>query len=348
MGRKSLGLAVLRLVLFVLAVMFGTPLFAEGADSAARLVGERPDPPGTVTRVSVGIYLVDIDEIDDARQRYSVDLFVRIKWKDPRLALPENNQSTQNRTLPLDEVWRPRGVIVNDRGLSPQLPLIVDVDPQGNVTYSQRLWGQLAANMEFREFPFDTQFLPIDFVSYQYSPDEMSLSSEIGMVGDEASFTIEGWRFRIVEPIVGEFTIASQGIVLPRLTFRVEAKRVSKYLMLTMVLPMSLIVFMAWTAYWLQPSIVNPRLGISTAAIFSLIALGVSFRLALPKITYLTRADFFVIGCTMLVFTSLGISVTVIRWSSGQRMKQALRLNRVARWLYPLAFAVIFTVAIFL
>ena len=75
-----------------------------------------------------------------------------------------------------------------------------------------------------------------------------------------------------------------------------------RYYLLTMFLPMGLIVFMAWTAFWLQPDIVNPRLGISTAAIFSLIALGVSIRLGLPRISYLTngeKADFVQEGDTL-------------------------------------------------
>jgi len=330
------------------AAMFGHVFSAEGPDAAARLVGERPDPPGTATMVTVNILLADIDEIDDAQQRYTVDLFLKIAWKDPRLALPEDEQSGQNRTLPLDEIWSPRGVIVNDRGMSPQLPRVANVDAQGNVTYRQRVWGQLAADLEFKEFPFDSQRLPVDIAFYQYSPDEMSFSPDSGLLGDEASFSAEGWRFRLLEPTIGEFTMASQGIVRSRLTFLIEAKRDSRYYMLTMGLPMSLIVFMAWTAFWLQPSIVNPRLGISTAAIFSLIALGVSIRLGLPPISYLTRADLFVIGCTVLVFMALGVAVTVIRWASGDRMDHANRLNRTARWIYPVVFGFIFTVAVVL
>lgn len=332
----------------MLAVLFSSALSAEGPDSAGRLAGERPDPPGTATMVTIDIYLADIDEIDDAQQYYSVDLFLKIEWKDPRLAMPEHEQSGQRRALSLEEIWWPRGVIVNNRGTSPQLPRVADVDALGNVTYRQRLWGRLAADLDFQEFPFDSQRLPIDIAFYQYSPDEMIFSSDSVLLADEASFSAEGWRFRILEPTFSEFHIASQGIVRPRLTFFIEAERDSNYYLLTMVLPMSLIVFMAWTAFWLQPSIVNPRLGISTAAIFSLIALGVSIRLGLPRISYLTRADYFVIGSTVLVFLSLGVSVTVIRWASGNQASKALRLNRIARWIYPIVFGVVLTVAMVL
>jgi hypothetical protein len=148
--------------------------------------------------------------------------------------------------------------------------------------------------------------------------------------------------------VIDEVTIPSHGIVRPRLTYVIEAERDPKYYMLTMVLPMALIVFMAWSAYWLEPNVVNPRLGISTAAIFSLIALGVSIRLGLPPISYLTRADLFVIGCTVLVFLSLGVSVAVIRWANADQMKRALRLNRSARWIYLVLFGVVITTSLVL
>ena len=332
----------------MLAVMFGNAVAADVLDSAERLISERPDPPGTATVVTVDTYLADIVEIDDAQQRFTVDLFTKIMWKDPRLALPEDEPPGKNRTLSLDDIWWPKGVIVNDRGIRPQLPRVADVDAQGNVTYRQRLWGQLAADLKFQEFPFDSQRLPIDFVTYPHSPGEVVFSSDTRMLGDEGSFSAEGWSFRILEPTIGEFEVTSLGIARPRLTFVIQADRDSRYYSLTMVLPMSLIVFMAWTAYWLPPNIINPRLGICTAAIFSLIALGVSIRLGLPRISYLTRADLFVIGCTVLVFLSLAVAVTVVSWASGDRLKQALRLNRTARWIYPVLFAVVFTTALLL
>jgi hypothetical protein len=331
-------------LLLLLVVPLISTAHADGLESTSHvLTGERPDPPGTVTPVSIEIYFVDIDEIDDASQRFRVDMFVLISWQDPRLASPEHGRSGQVRTIPLDKIWTPRGLIVNDRGLSFQLPRIADVDGLGNVTYRQRVSGPLAANLDFEEFPFDVQLLPIHIVSYKYFPDEVTFTSKSGIVRIKDSFSAEGWELRILDPVVNEVAVPSHGIVRPSLTFFIEAKRDPKYCLLTMVLPMAPIALMAWTAFWLQPNIVNPRLGISTAAIFSLIALGVSIRLGLPPISYLTRADLFVIGCTLLVFLSLGVSVAVIRWGNADQMERALRLNRAARWIYLVLFGVVIT-----
>jgi hypothetical protein len=311
--------------------------------TTAQLIAERPNANGTSTEVTVRVFLIDIDEIDDVRQRFNVDMFVNIAWQDPRLALPGDDRAGQMRTLPMTDIWTPRGLIVNDRGLSPRLPMVADVDVLGNVVYRQRLTGELAVDLDLKEFPFDTQQLVIKVISYQYSPDEVRFSSNATMVSDTEAFSVEGWSFSLIETNFGEFSIPAVGVVRPQLVFAIEAQRKSMYYLLTMFLPMSLIVFMSWTAFWIQPNIVPPRIAISTASIFSLIAFGFSIRVSLPRVSYLTRADVFVIGCTLLVFLALGAAVIGSRWASADKMEQAVRLNAAIRWIYVGLFGVVVT-----
>ena len=336
-----------RVGLLLIAMQFSCAAGAQGLESAdPRLVGERPNSSGEATLVTLGIYLFDIDNIDDVEQRFSVDLFIGIAWQDSRLALPEDERMGQVRGFALDQIWTPRGIIVNDRGLSGQLPRIADVDDLGNVVYRQRLSGELAVILELREFPFDTQRLPIDFISYLYSPDDVRIVVNTDISADAGLFSAAGWRLKIIEPEYGELSIPAAGLVRSRATYYIEAQRDSQYYLLTMFLPMSLIVFMAWTVFWLQPDIVPARIGLSTASIFSLLALGFSIRLNLPAVSYTTRADMFVLGCTLLIFVALGVAVIGSRWANSDRMEQALRLNFIARWVYIGLFGIIVTTAV--
>ena len=347
MPGKCLGKSALRVGLLLVFAHFSTVLGAQGLESTdVRLINERPNSSGEPTLVTFGIYIFDIDEIDDVNQRFSVDMFTIITWHDPRLALPENKRVGQTRSLPLNEIWAPLGLVVNDRGLSRQLPQVANVDDLGNVVYRQRLSGELAVALALKDFPFDKQRLPIDFVSYQHSPDEVKFSINPDIRGDPGLFSAAGWQMRIVEPEYGEFTVPAAGLVRPRLTYYIEAHRNAQYYLLTMFLPMSLIVFMSWTVFWLQPDIVPARIGISTASIFSLLALGFSIRLSLPAVSYMTRADLFVIGCTLLVFVALGVAVIGSRWASSDRMEQAMRINAVARWVYVGLFVLVAAIAL--
>jgi len=331
------------LPLFLLLVSHS--LLAENPEPGVHeLVGDRPNAEGDATLITVGLYLLDIDSVDDAKQRFSVDMFVNISWQDPRLAIDEHLRVGQNRIIPLDEIWSPRGLVVNDRGLSPQLPLVADVDDIGRILYRQRFTGDLAVDMDLREFPFDTQRLPIKIVSYQYSPDHVHFSSPTAIALDDRELGAGGWQFRMLEPEIGEFKIAAAGVVRPQLTFVIEAERIAFYYLVTMLLPITLIIFMSWTAFWLQPDIIPARVGISTASIFSLIAFGFSIRLSLPPISYMTRTDIFVIGTMLMVFLALGVAVIGSRWANSDRMDDALRLNAVARWAYVGLFAIVVAV----
>jgi len=326
--------------LLLILTLANVASLAEGLYSTdAMLIGERPNASGPPTDVTIGVYVFDIDDIDDANQRFNIDMMMRIVWQDPRLALPERLGRT--RTLDLAKIWTPRGLIVNDRGLKIQLPRVAEVDDDGNVSYLQRLTGPMAADLRFEKFPFDTQLLRIVIVSYRYTPEDIKLSFDGEISGDDGSFSAEGWNFKILEPEIGEYAVPGRVADRAMLTYFIEADRNTRYYMLTMILPMSLVLFMSWTVFWLQPDNVNPRIGISTASIFSLIALGFSVRLSLPPFSYLTRADVFTIGCTLMVFMALGAAVIGSRWASGGHMERALRLNAIARWVYVGLFCLV-------
>ena len=337
-----LGMGLLR-VLWV--VMLTLPSVQVLASQDSVMLGERPSQNGEPTVIDVNLFVMDVDEIDDVKQTFSIDLFVVARWHDPRLALPETERRGKVRFMMIDDIWTPKILLINDRGLKNQLREGVDVDDYGNMTYKNRVSGELKVNLEFQRFPFDVQQLPIEIVSYEYTADEMQFTIGSTAIDQVDRFSIEGWKLKQLEPVIDVFVTPVDEVRLPRLTYIIEAKRNSEYYVLTMLIPMSLIIFMAWTVFWLQPHIVPPRVAISTASIFSLIALGVSIRLGLPKVSYLTMADIFVLGCTLMVFIALGVAVIGSRWANSDRMEQALKINAVARWVYMLLFVVVALVA---
>lgn len=335
MQKNKWAVIGLRLHLSLIAMLAASTALAQGdpSDLVTRPGNGEPTP------VSISLHLFDIVAIDDVRQRFQVDLFILATWQDERLALPENQRNGSIRSFPHRQVWSPRAIVVNDRGLRLQLPERVDVDDLGNVVYKQRVTGELAANLEFDEFPFDIQYLLIDFISYEYDLGDLEWRLE-SFTTDE-QFSADGWEFELLEPQVGGYSIPAVDVSKPRLTINIRAVRNGQYYLLTMFLPMSLIIFMSWTAFWIKPDVVNPRIAISTASIFSLIALGFSIRLGLPRLPYLTRADTFVLGCTLLVFLALAVAVIGSRWAGDDKLDRAISLNAFVRWAYVILFCII-------
>ena len=330
---KRAGLAV---VLLFAAAAAGAQTLAQAADITAT----RPNAVGEPEQITLRLGLIDIVEIDDREQVFTADIFVEAGWRDPRLAAGDD-VATDLRTVSLDDIWNPRLTIVNSRGLDVLLPQVATVDGQGNVIVRQRLAGDLAVDLDLRAFPFDKQRLPIEIASYQYSQDEIVFSADSEMVAKLGELSGDGWTFEAIEPERFVYRLKDGGRGVSGLAFAVSAEREPGYFVLTIVLPMTVILFLAWMVHWLPVDVIPARMGTASASVFSLIAFGVSFRLTLPKIAYLTTADHFVLYSTSLVLISLAVIVVTIRWASTERKEAAERLARWARVAFPVLYGAI-------
>jgi hypothetical protein len=310
---------------------------AQSASPTGDLTGSRPNAGGEPDEITVGLGVLDIVDIDDRAQVFTADLFVQIEWQDSRLAV-DDDADTDLRTLPLDEIWHPRLTVINNRGLEFLFPEVATVDRQGNVVARQRITGPLAVDLDLRDFPFDTQRLPIIVVSYEYSPSEIVFSAASRLVTRLDELAGEGWTYEALEPERSVYRLQEGGRGGSQISFAVMAQRQAGYYIFTLALPMTLILFLAWMVHWLPVDIIPARMGTATATVFSLIAFGVSFRLTLPKIPYLTDADRFVLYSTLLVLVSLAVTVTSVRWASTDRKVAAEKLTRQARLAFPLLY----------
>ena len=325
----------LAILLFLCTAVATSPSVAQDAD----LTGTRPNAGGEPEQITLSVGVLDIAEIDDRQQVFNADLYLEVKWSDPRLSVDDGGSSL--RTVALDAIWNPRLTVVNDRGLDVLLPEVATVDATGNVIARQRLAGPLAVALDLREFPFDTQLLPIEVVSYQYSQADIVFSAESEIVVNLDRLSGEGWTYSAAEaePIV--YRLKDDGRGASGMKFTLLAERKASYFVFTLALPMTLILFLAWMVHWLPVDVIPARMGTASATVFSLIAFGVSFRLTLPKITYLTDADRFVLYSTLLVLVSLAVTVTGIRLVGAGKKDVAERLAGLARLAFPMLYGLV-------
>lgn len=332
--------AVARFLIAISLCLVAAVAVADAAPVAGDAASIRPNAGGDPDVITVRLGVLDIAEIIDREQVYVADLFVEVEWQDPRLAV-DSDAGAELRTFPLDKIWNPRLTVVNNRGLNFLLPEVATVDRQGNVVVRQRLSGPLAVDLDLRDFPFDTQRLPIDVVSYQYSQSEIVFSEKSELVARLDDLGDEGWTYDAVEPERSVYRLKEGGRGGSQISFAIMAERRAGYYVLTLALPMTLILFLAWMAHWLPVDVVPARMGTASATVFSVIALGVSFRLTLPKIAYLTDADRFGLYSTLLVLVSLAVVVVTVRWASTDRKDAAEYLSRQARLAFPFLYGLI-------
>jgi hypothetical protein len=271
---------------------------------------------------------------------------VLVRWRDLRLSAAERGESLDECTVRYRDIWHPFLDIINQREIDAHYDDLVEVDPDGSVTYLQRFSGTLASPLELQDFPFDRQTVSIQLASFAHGPDEIDLIVDESLTTRREGLAPAGWQIADVVTELSTEKFATADISLARLEHKVVIDRKPHYYVWNVFVPLTLIVFMAWTVFWIDPENFGPQVGVSTAAALTLIAFLLSTRQLLPRVEYLTRADVVILGSAVLVFFCLGEAVLTSNLSAGGRHTLALSIDRWSRALYVVAFAGLFAVAV--
>ena len=292
----------------------------------------RPDADGPPTEVTIGVRMIDLMGIDDISQTLTGDFAVILGWTDPRLAALEGCE------IALDDIWVPGLVVVNSGRKFPSLPLEAGIGPGGTVRYVQRYGGSFSTYHNLKDFPFDTQIFRIWLLSLDFAADQVVLVPDEKAIGRRDLLNISDWIVGEVEGRVDTLFLETYEKDFSRFTFEINANRITAYYVWKVILPLCLIVAMSWAVFWINPAQFGPQIGLSATAMLTLIAFLFATTNMLPALGYFTILDLFIGGATILVFLAMLESLTTSFLVSKDKVVLAERMDRVCRFLFPLAF----------
>ena len=305
-----------------------------GAGSLIAAPAPAQEPTGTPREVKVALVLTDLTEVDGAAQSFLADVFMVATWNDPDLAGAEGK-----RTLDLDDVWHPTLLIINRRSVTESLPTKVVVQPNGGVMYLQRYTGQFSASMNLREFPRDRQEFFVQLVAPSLGGAEVTLVPDESIVARRAAeLSISDWKVGDAELTIDDYQVAPGTPVHPGVKLSLPATRRVTYYVIQVLIPLVAIVMMAYAVFWVAPAVVATRVGVVVTTMLTLIAYRFMLANHVPRLSYLTRLDWFMLGATVLVilalFTMAGTSYLVSRGQEAIVEK----IDQAGRLLYPIVF----------
>jgi hypothetical protein len=311
---------------------------------------ERPGSGNGPTQVSVGIWIVDINNIDSAQQNFTADIAIVLRWKDARLA----HTGTGAVHYALDQIWTPRVSIANEtNSVVRKLPESAEVEPDGTVLYRQRYVGSFTQALRLQSFPFDRQSFRIQFVAIRYRPNEVVFVADENWIHDglqkaagiSPSITLPDWTVERWDAKPDVYAL-TPGLQYSGYVFEFTASRNVQHYILKVILPLVLIVMMSWSVFWTEPTNSNTQFSIAVTSMLTLIAYRFAVDNQLPRLPYMTRLDVFFLVSTLLVFLSLiEVLVTTIL-DNNQQVARAKKLDRYCRVIVPVIF-VIASIAIF-
>jgi hypothetical protein len=309
-----------------------------------RIANTRPDPKGVPTKVSVDMYVIDIQSVDNVKQQFTADFVLGVAWKDPRLIETPGDSALVLCRLGLNQVWHPKIQILNKRNVHKRWPETVEVYADGTVLYDQRFYGTFGAPFDLRSFPFDRQVLPISVVSIR-EVDEVEFAV---VEADRAeTFSIADWSIGQGKSGVGVLRVRDEllrgggQVHLPRFHYQFEAQRHTSYYVWKVIGPLTIIIFMSWAVFWIDPAQIAVQVGIATTAILTLIAFLFSLEARLPRISYLTSIDYFIFGSLTLVFLAFLQAILTCSLGLQGNLALARRIDVWSRWVFPISFVLV-------
>jgi len=313
---------------------------AEETAEKAELKTKRPAEWRGPTKVDFFLFVLDIDNIDGAAQSFSVNVYIRLGWKDERLA-----HEGGVKTIPLTEVWNPHLLIANRGGIVlKSLPDVVEVEPDGTVAYQQRYTGPLSQPLKLSEFPFDQHQFTIQFIAPGYAPKDLQFVpapaiSEPQIIGGAMYETLSLPDWKVTEYMAEARPYRPVGnIEVAGFVFEFTAKRYPLYYIWQVIVPLILIVMMSWGAFWIDPTHAGAQIGVATSSMLTLIAYRFMLGNLIPRLPYMTRLDYFTLGSTILVFLTLLEVVVTTNLALRKRANLSRKVDRWCRVIFPLVF----------
>jgi fumarate reductase subunit D len=322
------------MIVKIIQILFGLLLVAGLLNGQALGGTEMPESPDGPFTVEMSVFLVDVDDIDAAEQNFTANVMYTASWYDPNIA----ERFDEKDILPVTELWTPNLQVVNQQKIWPTLPEVVQVNPDGKVFYQQRVWGQFSMPFNLRNFPFDTQDFSIQFMSVASRGEKIKFiqSKEISS-GLAEKFSQADWKILKWEANEKKFTpretIDRDGFIM---TFWAERK--TGYYIIKMIIPLILIVMMSWTVFWVDPKDAGTQVGVAVTSMLTLIAYRFATDALLPKVSYLTRLDYFILGSTILIFSGLIEVLVTSSLAKKDKLDLARLVDKFARVLMPLFF----------
>ena len=246
----------------------------------------RPNADGPPTKVKFAIILLDLIDINETNETFDIDFIMAMQWQDERLSKHALGSSLEDCRIRLNSIWHPE-ILMFGQGLTFHLDpeQDVDIDEHGVVGVKKRITGTFVSSLQLQYFPFDEQRLKIRVASSEYS------SNDLMFILDKTIIT----KRENIESPAGWEILSNAHEILPdaklegfgsyaRINQTISVKRLFGFWLWTLVVPLTLIVLMAWSVFWLDPHVFFPQITIGVTSVFKLIAFKLSLRDSLPQI----------------------------------------------------------------
>jgi Neurotransmitter-gated ion-channel ligand binding domain/Neurotransmitter-gated ion-channel transmembrane region len=318
-------------------VLFLRCLLLLGLLTATLRAAEPGSPPATPRKAELGVYILDITDIDEPGGKFTLHVLLGTYWQDPAMVFDGKEPKVLREDAAMGEVntiWRPMVEFNRTTAPAELHHALLRIHPDGRVEFERQLTVQIATMLDLRKLPFDTQHLKIELESFQHLAGvvELTLPPENLRIAQQIS--LPQWAPGRLSGEVKPNYREEYDETYSRATVTLEMKRHTQFYIWQMMVPLGIVLGMAFAVFFLPPKDLSDRMSVIIASLLTVVALSYSLHSGLPKISYLTVIDWFFV----LAYVFLGLAMAGMVWISNvydRDEARAIRYDQWLRWAYP-------------
>lgn len=237
------------------------------------------------TKITVGMYINDIQAIDLRTHSYGVDFYLWFRWSDAEIDPSEGFE--------LMNMFDPEGHVGEPLYDEPQ------PQPDGSLYQLYRHQGLFSSKFDVSKYPFDTQELRVAVEDAEEGSETLQYVADTDGLVLNPSVILPGYRIGDAElrifdkPYPTAFGDLAEADIsaYSRADFVIPIRRPALSGFLKTFMPVLLIVLAAAFALLLDPTHVEARIGLAITALLTLVAMQFTMQSGLPEVAYLTLLD---------------------------------------------------------
>ena len=310
-----------RVIAFLPALVLTLAFICEGRAEAAE-----------VQRVSVGIYLKEVPQIDLKTNSYLADFYLWFRWSgaiDPTQSFEFTNGVEQWDVLAVPVYTTPETL------------------SDGSRYQVFHIQGRFSHAFPLHDYPFDEQDIIIELEDREHLTSELVYESDADATNFHEGIEIPGWQLDGVSAEVtaaryrsnfGDPRVEAGADVYSHYTFALRISRpVFGYLVKT-VLPIAIVILITFVAFFVHSKYFEGRLGLAITSLVSAVALQLTSGADLPSIGYMVLLDKIYNVSYAIILLTLIESMVAVRLFDAGHEDRAKRLDRIALLVLSLLF----------
>lgn len=240
----------------------------------------------TTAKVTYGVYINNLEDIDLTTNSYSVDLYLWLRWTDPKID-PAASIEAMN-TVHGDDA-------VEIRRLFDE-PLDM---PDGSKYMTFRVQGAFNSKMDLAKYPFDVQKLSMEFEDSTNDGNVLEYVPDTNPITISDNLTLPGYivgrpsATSAIHPYPTNFgdLAAAGNPSYSRITITLPVTRNVLPSVVKIIVPIFIVVLITSLVFLLPARMEDARVGIGITAMLTMVALQWTTTSTLPNVSYLMMID---------------------------------------------------------